>query len=843
MGSVDGSTLSLSGAPAKEGLAEVSLPRPGDLIGGRYEIVSEIGRGAQGVVFRAHDRVAGEPVALKLLGGGQRSPADIDRFRRELQGARRIAHRCVVRMHDLVELDGWLALSMELVVGETLAARLARSGRVAADELDRLAVDLAQALAAAHEQGIIHCDLKPSNVMVRAADGSAVVTDFGLASWQVHGAVNRVAGTPAYMAPEQLAGAAVTPAADVYSLGLLLWECATGSRPHPGETVEELREARMGASVLPVQRLPRRVRRLVERCLQPDPAARYRDGRAVCDRLSRRNRAIGGVTMAAIAVLAMSIGLVAHRSDGRHDWQPRTAALSFERENFDRVAVSPDGRHLGIASTREGGTWCIWLYDLQMRSWRRLTEGPGDTAVRFIEGGRAVLFRGERRGWSGLWRLNLDGDGTPQFFSDASGRAGVDREGERILFRRSDGHWRFVDLKSGQAREPFVLQDGLFPRDVVLDDDGRRAAVLLTNGDAERTLLLADLESGSIRQLDSGHIDTPTFVPHSPSLMVARERDGVRTLWQVFFDGRPARSLTAGGDEIGPAFSADGRRLFYTRDVTYLPIFARTPEHPEWVQLTNDRRFRVSLAFNRTGDGLFEVLQDPAQVRRAIWVRNPILGPSRPLVAAETVLALAPSPDGRWFAAVERRGQTTTLVRLAVDGKRLDKWADLPAESCLGLSVGRDGTAAVALMGMDSELVLVSPDGRATVAARGGVCSARFAPDGRRRLAFARRRERGFDVVVRDLSNGMERVIWSKATRVYPPLDWDAEGKTLFIADSDARAVLRVDPDRAVVTERIPQPGEYVEEMAAGGNGTIAVRSVIGEAQLMTIENIQDGLQ
>jgi serine/threonine protein kinase/tetratricopeptide (TPR) repeat protein len=234
--------------------------RRGDVLAERYELRDELGQGGEGVVYRARDLRADADVALKVLRGDRGSEGRLRAFRRELQLARRVTHPNVVRIHDLVDLPGRIGLSMELIDGERLDARIAR-GPLTGDELARLASDLASALTAAHEAGVVHCDLKPSNILLRRGDGRAVVTDFGVSRARqsdeppISSASDAstlrqgpLVGTPPYMAPEQLGGSGeVGPAADVYAFGVVMFEAATGECLHRAETLGELRRLRSAA--------------------------------------------------------------------------------------------------------------------------------------------------------------------------------------------------------------------------------------------------------------------------------------------------------------------------------------------------------------------------------------------------------------------------------------------------------------------------------------------------------------------------------------------------------------------------------------------------------------------
>src|SRR5207344_1794900 len=186
---------------------------PGAVLDGRYRIIGLLGKGGMGEVYRADDLRLGQPVALKFLPDTVASdPARLAQFHNEVRTARQISHPNICRVHDIGEVEGHLFLSMELVDGEDLASSLRRIGRFPEDKAADIARQLCAGLAAAHQRGVVHRDLKPANVMLDGA-GRVRVMDFGLA------AVGRVedirAGTPAYMAPEQLLGREVTARSDI----------------------------------------------------------------------------------------------------------------------------------------------------------------------------------------------------------------------------------------------------------------------------------------------------------------------------------------------------------------------------------------------------------------------------------------------------------------------------------------------------------------------------------------------------------------------------------------------------------------------------------------------------
>jgi tetratricopeptide (TPR) repeat protein len=244
-----------------------------DVIGGRYEIQGVLGTGATGVVYKVRDLDLEETVALKRLRPGLGSDA-IARFRREVRLSRKITHSNVVRIHDLGEVDGAPYLTMEWIDGASLR-RFLEDGAVPAAALPHWCAQLFAGVQAAHDAGVVHCDLKPDNVLV-SLDGRVAVADFGIAQ-AAAGASGGFAGTPGYMAPEQAEGAATT-ATDQYALGALLFELVTGTPPWPGARPADV--ARRSTAPVPRVRercgsVPEAIAAAIERALHPDPRHRH----------------------------------------------------------------------------------------------------------------------------------------------------------------------------------------------------------------------------------------------------------------------------------------------------------------------------------------------------------------------------------------------------------------------------------------------------------------------------------------------------------------------------------------------------------------------------------------
>ena len=277
--------------PGREGSSRFT---PGAIVGGRYRLVALLGRGGMGEVYRADDLTLDHPVALKFLPGDDAGVVDSDRlaqFHNELRIARQVSHKNVCRLYDLGEADGRRFLTMEYVDGEDLAALVRRIGRLPQDKAIEIARQLCAGLAAAHERGVLHRDLKPANVMLDG-EGQVRITDFGLAV--AAGDTNAVrAGTPQYMAPEQLSGQAASIKSDIYALGLVLFEIFTGKRAYDAKTLHDLMQLHESGVVTTPSSLVRdldpAVERAILRCLERDPERRPGSALAVAAALPGAN--------------------------------------------------------------------------------------------------------------------------------------------------------------------------------------------------------------------------------------------------------------------------------------------------------------------------------------------------------------------------------------------------------------------------------------------------------------------------------------------------------------------------------------------------------------------------
>src|SRR5262245_16752647 len=366
-----------------------------------YEILSELGRGGMGIVYRARQLSLNRLVALKMLRASDcGSAALLARFQAEAEAVARLHHPNIVQVYDYGEHDGLPYLALELVDGSSLATTPGGNSRTAREAAE-IVVTLARAVQFAHEQGIVHRDLKPANVLVSlpSADSSPgrttiKITDFGLAKVfregeESHTQTGTIVGTPSYMAPEQARGqsALVGPAADVYALGAILYELLTRQPPFKAATaMETLHQVLTAEAVLPARhrpRLPRDLVTIVTRCLQKEPRLRYGSAAELADDLERflgdrpvharrtsalerswrwcrRNPAVAllftsvAVLLAAVAAVSSisSIRLSAQlqRTQQAEDAQ-RTAKQTAQLHLWDaylaEISAQTAGRHLG----------------------------------------------------------------------------------------------------------------------------------------------------------------------------------------------------------------------------------------------------------------------------------------------------------------------------------------------------------------------------------------------------------------------------------------------------------------------------------------------------------------
>ncbi len=436
---------------------------------GPYEILAPLGAGGMGEVWRARDTRLDRSVALKVLPEEFfENRESIARFEREAKSLAAVSHPNIAVIYSFEEVSGRYLLVQELLEGETLRMAMAPGPMPPRRALD-IAREVAEALAAAHEKGIVHRDVKPENVFL-TKDGHAKVLDFGLARHDVSrrdpsdtrsptlGVMSEkgvVLGTVGYMSPEQARGAAVDFRSDQFSLGSMLYEMLAGAKPFEAASVPETLAAIIQNEPEPLEKrapnVPAPVRWLVERLLAKDPSERYestrdlaRDLRNVRDHLSTwtvpytaeapaRQRLGRRAALVAAGALFLAVAAILGRWTAPHPLPPPRLKYITSSGRDGAPAVSRDGRLCAFASSRDGVSR-IWLKQLADGSEIALTEGP-DAAPRFTPDSTNLFFIRTEASGSALYRVSALGGLPQRVLADAT-EADVSPDGARLAFVR-----------------------------------------------------------------------------------------------------------------------------------------------------------------------------------------------------------------------------------------------------------------------------------------------------------------------------------------------------------------------------------------------------------------------
>ncbi|HEY7067504.1 MAG TPA: protein kinase [Chloroflexota bacterium] len=344
----------------------------GELIHDRYAVAEELGQGGDATVYRAEDLRLRRVVAIKFLRPElQADPTFVARFEREAHSVALLDQPSIVPVYEYGDALDTHYLVMQYLAGGDLRARL-RDGALPVDDAVRVATDVAEALAAAHAHGIVHRDIKPANILLDE-DGHAKVTDFGIAKMLDVPALTATAallGTPHYLAPEQASGGSITPATDVYALGVLLFEMLTGRHLFEGESFVQVAMQHLHTPPPALQELnaavPDWLAAIVVRALAKDPAERYVDGEAIAAALHAR--AAGAAPVAATSAAAGTLAVTAH--------EPAPAAAGRTGEAATPTTRAGERQTAAPASGMPGGSALAGLLAAPVAAVAALGRGP-----------------------------------------------------------------------------------------------------------------------------------------------------------------------------------------------------------------------------------------------------------------------------------------------------------------------------------------------------------------------------------------------------------------------------------------------------------------------------------
>lgn len=479
---------------------------------GPFQILERIGGGGMGQVYRATDTRLGRDVAIKVLPtGALRDSGGLERFRREARAASALSHVNICPLYDIGEYEGQPFLIMELLEGQSLKERLIR-GPLPPQEAVALAVQIADALHAAHAKGIVHRDIKPGNILL-VAQGQAKILDFGLAKLlserkrQEAGPdvpppvaageatitiPGRTMGTVAYMSPEQARGEAVDERTDLFSLGVTLYEMATGARPFAGETSAMVLDAIVTREPARPRKLnpaiPAELERIILKALEKDQAVRYQRAaelRADLEALQSPKRLASRRFPVVALLLALAVASFAIRF-GWFDVVRQPPAPVFQRLTSDSglttdPALSADGTLLAYASDRSGdGNLDIYLRKVGSAEAVRLTQDAADEhEPAFSPDGARIAFRSERNG-GGIDIVPVSG-GTVKRIVSGGRRPRFSPDGNWIAYWTGSVHAVGFHVRN-RCRIYVVPSDGGTPREVRPDFAGASYPVWSPDG-------------------------------------------------------------------------------------------------------------------------------------------------------------------------------------------------------------------------------------------------------------------------------------------------------------------------------------------------------------------------
>jgi Tol biopolymer transport system component len=762
-------------------------------LGDACTIERELGGGGMSRVFVATEAALGRQIVVKVLPGETGNAVSVERFKREIAVVARLQHPHIVPILTAGESQGLPFYTMPFVKGDSLRARLSKSGELSVNETVHILRDVASALAYAHGEGVVHRDIKPENVIL--SGGVAVVTDFGVAK-AVDVAITDgghartgltslgvALGTPAYMAPEQAtADPHVDHRADIYSFGCVAYEMLAGSSPFAGRPPQQLLAAHVTEVPESVAKrrpnVPPALSAFVTKCLEkragdrpqsadeliaaldaiatPSGGTAPTGARLAAVRPARRWMPVA-IGVGAVALIVFAAVALLRRGPAPLVMGAVTQVTrSTDTLNFD-AAISPDGKFVAYAAGTPG----------RMRLYVRQVSGSSPVPV-------AAALRGDHR-WP-RWspdgsRLAFTADaavyvipvlgGAPQLLVESGRQPAWSPDGAQLVYAGGDGIW-VSPVAGGAARR--VVQ-GFVPHSPSWSPDGRRIAYVTENeafvssvsyGNASPSSIWTASASGgaSAAVTDRAHLNTsPVWWPDGRSILYVSDRDGTRDVYRqpVSANGRPEGSpdrITSGLDAFTITLTRDGSQMAYSTlhlraNIWTAPISATGPTpssaaHPvtnekqavEGIALSHDGKW---LAYDSNRRGSLDIFK--VAFNGTVAVGEPVA------LTTDAGADYEPrwSPNDSELVFYSRRFGTRDIFTVKADGRDEQRVTDLPSQEYYpDWSPDGQGIAFNSPVPYGRDLFVVSrgPDGkwsaprRVNDATQTGIQIARWAPDG-----------------------------------------------------------------------------------------------------------------
>ena len=770
------------------------------VLGDAYRVEKELGGGGMSRVFAAQEQELGRRVVIKVLPPEMAAGVNADRFRREILLAASLQHPNIVPLLTASHIDDLVYYTMPLIEGESLRAKLAREGEQPIPEVIRILRDVVDALACAHEHGVVHRDIKPDNVLI--SRHHAVVTDFGVAKALSEStgrssltSVGVALGTPAYMSPEQAAADPHTDhRADLYAVGALAYELLTGRPPFTGTTPQQILAAQVSEAPAPLTKyrpaVPPALAALVMRCLRKSPADRWQSAEELLHHLEAMATPSGGITpagahpVAAVAsaprwlklalgsaglvvVVAGTVLLTRHKPEAVT--LGRVTQITFEPGLEIEPAISPDGKFVAYAA---GPLSATRIY-VRQPGGRPVTlaadSGPPQRRPLWSPDGTRILFETD----ADLFVMSALG-GTPRLMANGACCAAWSPDGREVAYVRSPRRFASSERPEsiyvtppdgGPSRFVGLVFD---PHSLTWSPDGRWLALVSGNDQfavgvasfgnkgPSAIVLLPAVGGAPVPVTDNAALNvSPAWSPDSRHILFVSNREGARDVYAVRLagsgkpEGKPSR-VTTGLNAHSISLAADGTRLAYSVYTSHANVWA--------IPIPTDR---------------------PVSVGHATQVTT----------GNQTVEEEAVSPDGQWLYFDSDRSGNADLYRVRLGGGEPEQLTTNPADD-FNPHVSPDGRwVAFHSLRFGTRDIFVMPAGggeaqRMTDDA-GEERGAIWSPDGQSLsylLAGTGTRD-GLYVISKDRSGrwGPPRQVWNHANRS----DWSPDGRTLLSAWTD----------------------------------------------------------